>query len=165
MTGFLLRAVIAAFGLPGDFPVECVEQARDAAGEFDTMIEQYKQGGIEALPLRTDLTGDFILTIDPPDAKDYDDAISIKKTAGGWELGVHIADVATFIAPASPLDLEAKERANSVYLPRLVIPMLPEVLSNGICSLHEGVYRFCKSAFIRYNKDGNVVGGWYVEAV
>ncbi|HRJ49760.1 MAG TPA: VacB/RNase II family 3'-5' exoribonuclease, partial [Phycisphaerales bacterium] len=150
-------AVIAAFDLPGDFPIECVEQARDAANDFDTRIDRYRQHGAAELPLRKDLTGDFILTIDPPDAKDYDDAISIRRTeSGGWELGVHIADVATFIAPGSPLDAEAKTRSNSVYLPRLVIPMLPEVLSNGICSLQEGVYRFCKSAFIRYDRDGKV---------
>lgn len=151
-------AVIAAYNLPGDFPLECVEQAREAASEYDVQMEAYAKRGIEALPLRKDLTGDFILTIDPPDAKDYDDAISIRRTdKGGWELGVHIADVAHFIPPNSPLDLEAKERSNSVYLPRLVIPMLPEVLSNGICSLQEGVLRFCKTAFIRYDRDGNVI--------
>ncbi len=151
-------AIIAAFGLPGDFPLECVEQAREAAADYDVQIEAFHGRGIEALPVRKDLSGDFILTIDPPDAKDYDDAISIKRTEKGWELGIHIADVAHFIPPGSPLDMEAKERANSVYLPRLVIPMLPEVLSNGICSLQEGVYRFCKSAFIRYDRDGGVTG-------
>ncbi len=150
-------AVLAAFSLPGDFEPECFEQAREAAAEFDVQIERYKVHGIEALPLRTDLTGEFILTIDPPDAKDYDDAISIRKTESGWELAVHIADVSTFIPPKSPLDLEAKERSNSVYLPRLVIPMLPEVLSNGICSLQEGVHRFCKTAFIRYDREGKVL--------
>ncbi|MCK6477787.1 MAG: VacB/RNase II family 3'-5' exoribonuclease [Phycisphaerales bacterium] len=150
-------AVIAAFNLPGDFPLECVEQAREAAAEYDVQMERYRQEGIAALPIRKDLTEEFILTIDPPDAKDYDDAIGIRRLEnGGWELGVHIADVAHFIPPGSALDLEARERANSVYLPRLVIPMLPEVLSNGICSLQEGVHRFCKSAFIRYDRDGNV---------
>jgi ribonuclease R len=150
-------AVIAAFGLPGEFPVECVEQARQAAAEYDIQMERYKAEGISALPIRSDLTGDFVITIDPPDAKDYDDAICLKKTERGWDLAIHIADVAHFIPPDSPLDLEAKERANSVYLPRLVIPMLPEVLSNGICSLQEGVYRFCKTAFIRYDRDGRVI--------
>ncbi|MAY75431.1 MAG: hypothetical protein CMJ31_12105, partial [Phycisphaerae bacterium] len=74
----------------------------------------------------------------------------------GWELGVHIADVAHFIPSGSALDEEAYERGNSVYLPRLVIPMLPEILSNGICSLQEGVPRFAKTAWIRYDKRGKV---------
>src|SRR5678815_2146906 len=159
------QAVIAAFSLPGEFPEECVDQARDAAKRFDDEIR-----GIERAPAdsdnhkslpgnplpRLDLTADYIITIDPPDAKDYDDAISIKRTYRGWDLGVHIADVAHFIPPRSPLDEEAKERGNSVYLPRLVIPMLPEILSNGICSLQEGVPRFCKSSFMSYDKDGNI---------
>ncbi|MFM9996105.1 MAG: ribonuclease R family protein [Phycisphaerales bacterium] len=159
------QAVIAAFGLPGEFPEACVDQARAAAAVFDEEVAAWTahrardpnspwkdRDGLE----RRDLTGDFILTIDPPDAKDYDDAISIRRTRDGWELGVHIADVAHFIPPGSDLDDEAKERGNSVYLPRLVIPMLPEVLSNGICSLQEAVPRFCKSAFMTYDKDGNI---------
>jgi ribonuclease R len=175
------QAVIVAFGLPGEFPEECVAQARAVSAGFESEVRAIEQArgsafgsdrgaSRESDPLssgrhhkpdgaklaRLDLTDEFILTIDPPDAKDYDDAISLRRTENGWELGIHIADVAHFIEPGSPLDEEAKERGNSVYLPRLVIPMLPEVLSNGICSLQEGVPRFCKSAFIRYDKDGNV---------
>ncbi len=156
------QAVIAAYDLPGEFPDECIQQARDAAGEFERQIEAWKSKGAAALENREDLTGEFILTIDPPDAKDYDDAISIRRTdefeGGGWELGVHIADVAHFIPRGSPLDEEAKDRANSCYLPRLVIPMLPEILSNGIHSLQEGVPRFCKTAWIRYDSRGVVRG-------
>lgn len=161
------QAVIAAFGLPGEFPEECVEQARAVNATFDGQVRELaaapKDGDGHAKPAgatlaRKDLTGDFIITIDPPDAKDYDDAISLKRTRDGWELGVHIADVAHFIEPKSALDEEAKERGNSVYLPRLVIPMLPEILSNGICSLQEGVPRFCKSSFMVYDKDGNIRG-------
>ncbi len=152
------QAVIAAFDLPGEFPDECVDQARAASAEFERQIAAWKEKGSVALHNRLDLTGEFIITIDPPDAKDYDDAISIKRTAEGWELGVHIADVAHFIEPNSALDVEARDRANSCYLPRKVIPMLPEVLSNGICSLQEGVPRFCKSAFITYDTQGNVKG-------
>ncbi|MBC7771868.1 MAG: VacB/RNase II family 3'-5' exoribonuclease [Pyrinomonadaceae bacterium] len=146
------QAVIAAYNLPGEFTPECVEQAREATAQFDEEVSRGERNGFEG---REDLRSEFIITIDPPDAKDYDDAISIKKTEKGWELAVHIADVANFILPGTPLDDEAKERGNSVYLPRLVIPMLPELLSNGICSLQEGVIRFCKSAFMRYDKDGN----------
>ncbi len=164
--GVETQAVIAAFGLPQEFPPQCVDQARAATQQFDREVRQLDEARPDANghkrianePLaRKDLTADFILTIDPPDAKDYDDAISIKRTDKGWELGVHIADVAHFIAPGTPLDAEAKDRGNSVYLPRLVIPMLPEVLSNGICSLQEGVPRCCKSSFMSYDRNGNVL--------
>jgi ribonuclease R len=158
------QAVIAAYDLPGEFPEKCVEQAREANADFERQIAAWKDKGASTLKGRLDVTGDYIITIDPPDAKDYDDAISIrrlpKEQGGGWELGVHIADVAHFIPLGSELDVEAKDRANSCYLPRLVIPMLPEVLSNGICSLQEGVPRFCKSAYIRYDERGNVLGEW-----
>lgn len=161
------QAVIAAFDLPGEFPEACIEQARDLAKQFDEELRELEDLGDSAdghlvaapgdLP-RLDLRDEFIITIDPPDAKDYDDAISIQRTKDGWELGVHIADVAHFIEPGSPLDEEGKERGNSVYLPRLVIPMLPEILSNGICSLQEAVPRFCKSALMSYDRDGNITG-------
>lgn len=156
------QAVIAAYSLPSaEFPEACVAQAREATRAFEEAIERFRRG--EGLADgREDLTGVFVCTIDPPDAKDYDDAISIKRLGrdegGGWELSVHIADVAHFIETGSALDVEAKDRGNSVYLPRLVIPMLPEVLSNGICSLQEGVERFSKTAILRYNERGEVIG-------
>lgn len=160
------QAVIAAYSLPStEFPEDCVEQAREATARFDAEMDAYRSGGIGALDMRLDLTGEFICTIDPPDAKDYDDAISIKKTDDGYELGIHIADVAHFIPVGSPLDEEASERGNSVYLPRLVIPMLPEVLSNGICSLQEGVLRYAKSCIIRYDRRGNVKGRRYCQTL
>ncbi len=160
------QAVIAAFSLPStEFPEECVEQAREATRRFDEEIEAFEKGGAKALSLRADLTGEFICTIDPPNAKDYDDAISLKRTDDGYELGIHIADVAHFIPIHSALDVEALERGNSVYLPRLVIPMLPEVLSNGICSLQEGVLRYAKTCFIRYDKRGNVKGRRFCQSV
>lgn len=149
------QAVIAAYGLPQEFPDGCLSEAREATEAFDAELRAWEKGG-RAPEGRLDLTGDFIITIDPPDAKDYDDAISISRVGDGWTLGVHIADVAHFIAPGSALDEEASERGNSVYLPRLVIPMLPETLSNGICSLQEGVLRFCKSAFMEYDASGRV---------
>lgn len=159
------QATIAAYNLPGEFPEECVEQAREVTSEYDQQIADYQAKGIGALTNkwgpREDLTEDFIITIDPPDAKDYDDAISIRRSEtvqGGWDLGVHIADVAHYIPPKSAIDTEARDRANSVYLPRLVIPMIPELLSNGICSLQEGVYRFCKSAFMTYDENGKCRG-------
>ena len=144
------RACIAAFDLPGPFEEDVVDAARLAASKFDQCSTTHDWGD------RVDLTSDFIFTIDPPDAKDYDDAISITRdhTAATWTLGVHIADVAFFVEPGSPLDIEAQERATSVYLPRLVIPMLPEQLSNGVCSLQERVERFTLSVFIDFDDRG-----------
>jgi ribonuclease R len=146
------QAVIAAHGLRSGFGDEVVEAARRASRSW----ERDAQG---PWPQREDLTGDFIFTIDPPDAKDFDDAISITYDgkAGEWTLGVHIADVAHFVERGADIDREARERGNSVYLPRLVLPMLPEVLSNGVCSLQEGVPRFTKSAFISYDDRGRVL--------
>jgi ribonuclease R len=159
------QAVIAAYDLPGEFPEECNDQAREVTVVYDEQIAEFQKVGAkcfddEGWGGRTDLTNDFIITIDPPDAKDYDDAISIrpsKHVPGGWDLAVHIADVAHFIPPASAIDVEAKDRCNSVYLPRRVIPMIPELLSNGICSLQEGVFRFCKTAMMTYDKSGACV--------
>ncbi|MCC6906433.1 MAG: VacB/RNase II family 3'-5' exoribonuclease [Phycisphaerales bacterium] len=152
------QAVIHTYSLPGAFPEAALDQAAEMAREFaDT--EQFIEG-------REDLREQFIITIDPPDARDFDDAISIQRLDdGGWELGVHIADASTFVTLDSPLDLEARQRANSVYLPRHVIPMLPEVLSNGVCSLQEGVDRLTKSVFIRYDGKGQVRDERYCKSV
>jgi len=167
--------VIEAYGLPGEFPSECIEQAREAAAKFEAEIKHLEHSG-RALDekQRLDLRAEYIITIDPPDAKDYDDAISIDELdpdehrgarTGGWRLGVHIADVAHYIGRDSALDREARDRGNSCYLPRRVIPMLPEVLSNGICSLQEGVERFCKSAFIDYDEAGKVRGAHFASTL
>ena len=121
------RSVIEVHGLRTDFAEDALDEAREATRRFD----RESTGPWED---REDLTDALVFTIDPPDARDFDDAISIRHddARGEWELGVHIADVSHWIKPGSALDLEARERGNSVYLPRLVIPMLPEILSNGI---------------------------------
>ena len=104
---------------------------------------------------REDLRNQFIVTIDPDDARDFDDAIHVEKLPnGGWQLGVHIADVAAYVEPGSALDREARRRGNSVYLPDRVIPMLPERLSNGVCSLKPEVDRLTHSVFIQFDKRG-----------
>jgi len=144
-------AVMRAFGLEEAFDEAVLEEARVAAQSFDesTLPED-----------REDLTDLFCVTIDPPDARDFDDAISLERLkndegdGGVYELGVHIADVAYFVSEGGVLDAEACRRGNSTYLPRRVVPMLPELLSNGVCSLQEGVNRFARSAFIRYDEDG-----------
>lgn len=153
-------AVIRSYDLPGEFEDSVLDDARKAARQIDDIERLVKDGE------REDLRDVYTLTIDPPDAKDFDDAISLRATkGGGFELGVHIADVSHYIPVGSALDEEAKERGNSVYLPRLVIPMLPEVLSNGVCSLQEGVDRLTKSAFVTYDKDGNVTAERYSATV
>ena len=113
---------------------------------------------------REDLRAQFIVTIDPDDARDFDDAIHVEKLDGGeWELGVHIADVSAYVVPGSALDREALRRGNSVYLADRVIPMLPERLSNGVCSLNPDVNRLTHSAFIRFGKNGRSKASRFAE--
>jgi ribonuclease R len=151
-----IKSVIAQFHLPSEFDDDCVEQAREAAAEFNP----------EQLDTREDITGKVIITIDPPDAKDFDDAISLEEDSKGHcVLGIHIADVSNFVPTGSVLDVEAKERGNSVYLPGKTIAMLPEVLSNGICSLQPGQKRFVKSAYLTYDDDGNVLSRRFANSV
>ena len=144
------QAVMLAHGLHTGFDTDSKKEAQQAAAYFEDT------GDLD----REDHTDTFIFTIDPPDAKDFDDAINISFDAKSkeWELGVHIADVACFVKSGSALDIGAIERGNSVYLPRHVIPMLPEGLSNGVCSLQEGVRRWAKSVFIRFDNRGKVLG-------
>src|SRR5947207_957308 len=104
---------------------------------------------------REDLRNQFIDTIDPDNAGDFDDAINVERIpGGGWNLGVHIADVSAYVKPGAALDREAYKRGNSVYLPDRVLPMLPERLSNGVCSLNPGVNRLTHSVFLEFTKDG-----------
>ena len=151
------RAIIAAHGLRDAFESVVVEEARAAAAGFDSELEN---DAFAERKDREDLRDRFIFTIDPPDARDFDDAISIEHDPdeNEWELGVHIADVAHFVDAGAEIDLEAAKRGNSVYLPRHVLPMIPELLSNGVCSLQEAVPRFTKSAFIRLDARGRVIG-------
>ncbi len=154
------KSVMVTYDLHEEFPPEALEEAADAARSF----ESHREGPWDG---REDLTGTSIFTIDPPDARDFDDAISIAFDAvkEEWTLGVHIADVASFVARGSALDVEARLRGNSAYLPRKVIPMLPETLSNGVCSLQEGVARFTKSAFMTFDKNGRVLYERYASTV
>jgi len=140
-------SIIHEFGLETDFPDSVLEEARQVAAAFDDMD----------LTNREDLTGTTIITIDPVDARDFDDAISLDRhDDGSWTLGVHIADVSHFVAVDSELDKEARSRGNSVYLPGRVLPMLPEILSNGLASLQAERVRFTMSAFLDIDKDGAV---------
>ena len=143
--GIDMLSIIRKYHLPTEFPRDVLDQAK---GIPETVDARQFEG-------REDLRGEFIVTIDPDDARDFDDAIHVEKIGGGWRLGVHIADVAAYVEPDSPLDREARRRGNSVYLPDRVIPMLPERLSNGVCSLNPGVDRLTHSVFIHFDKHGN----------
>jgi ribonuclease R len=139
-------SVIRAYELPDKFPEEVLEEARATAAKFRP----------DDLHDREDLTGELIVTIDPADARDHDDAVSLTRDArtGHWLLGVHIADVSHFVPPGGPLDREARRRGTSVYLPQRVLPMFPEILSNGLASLHEGEVRYTKSALMEFTAAG-----------
>jgi len=139
------QTVIHEFGLPGPFPEEAVADARARAEHFD-----------ESIPAgRRDLTDRVIVTIDPVDARDFDDAISLERVERGhWLLGVHIADVSHFVREGSPLDQEARNRGTSVYLPDRVIPMIPEIVSNNLASLQPGKVRYAKTCWIEFTGDG-----------
>jgi ribonuclease R len=138
-------SIIHEFGLRDEFPDPVLEEAREQAEQFDET----------RLHHRLDLTGETIVTIDPIDARDFDDAISLSQSDdGGWRLGVHIADVSHFVPAGSALDVEARIRGTSVYLPDRVLPMLPEVLSNGLASLQQGKVRYTESVFIDFTAEG-----------
>ncbi len=150
------QSIIRQYHLPGEFHADCLNQARQAATEFDP----------EQPDGREDITDKVVITIDPPDAKDFDDAIGLETDAhGNWVLGVHIADVSHFVPANSALDSEAKTRGNSAYLPGRTLPMLPELLSNGICSLQPGQKRFVKSVYITYNRQGNAISRRFANSV
>lgn len=144
-----LRSIIAQHHLREEFPDAAMVEARRAIDACNMSAEAQR---------RLDLSRETVITIDPDNSRDFDDAISLKQVEGGyWELGVHIADVSHFVREGSALDEEAAARGNSVYFPGYVIPMLPEILSNGICSLQEGVPRLCKSAFITLDEDAKPI--------
>ncbi len=143
-----IKSIIHQYQLPEEFEKDCLDQASQAAAKFDP----------QKLDKREDITKKTIITIDPPDSKDFDDAISLEKdNNGNWVLGIHIADVSSFVTPDSPLGEEARQRGNSIYLPAKTIPMLPEILSNGICSLQPQQKRFCKTAYITYDQNAKIL--------
>ena len=138
-------AIIHEFSLPGEFADDALEDAR-------RQVERFDQSAIDG---RYDALGETVVTIDPADARDFDDAISLERLDNGhWRLGVHIADVSHFVQPGAPLDREARQRATSVYLPDRVIPMLPELISNGLASLQPGKVRYTKSVYIEFTAEG-----------
>ena len=140
-------AIIDRYGIPSEFSKGLRAEAKRVSEEPITAEEIAK---------RRDLRDEAILTIDSADAKDLDDAISVKKTENGWTLGVHIADVSHYVREGSELDKEAFERGTSVYFADRVIPMLPEELSNGCCSLNSGTDKLTFSAIMNIDQKGNL---------
>jgi len=153
--GVDVLSIIRKFHLRAEFPKDVLNQA-------ERISEQIVARQLEG---REDLRKEFVVTIDPDDARDFDDAIQVEKIKNGWRLGVHIADVAAYVEPGSPLDREARRRGNSVYLPDRVIPMLPERLSNVVCSLKPGVDRLTHSVFIHFDKNGVVRSARFAHSV
>jgi ribonuclease R len=153
--GIDMLSIIRKFHLPTEFPKDVVDQAERIPDKINP----------RQLEGREDLRKEFIVTIDPDDARDFDDAIQVEQSKTGWRLGVHIADVAAYVEPGSALDREARRRGNSVYLPDRVIPMLPERLSNGVCSLNPGVDRLTHSVFIHFDKNGVVKSARFTQSV
>ncbi|WP_185213584.1 ribonuclease R [Sphingobacterium mizutaii] len=151
-----MNAILADFGFPLEFP-KAVEDAANSISDFISAEEISK---------RHDFRSTTTFTIDPADAKDFDDAISFKKLENGnYEVGIHIADVSHYVTPDSTLDKEAFERGTSVYLVDRVIPMLPERLSNNLCSLRPNEDKLCFSAVFEMDEKANVIDQWFGRTV
>lgn len=150
-----ILAVVKSYGIPSEFPVRVMNQAMRVP---DHVLEADWDG-------RDDLTGLMTVTIDGEDAKDLDDAVSLTKEGNLYHLGVHIADVSNYVQGGSAIDREALKRGTSVYLADRVIPMFPERLSNGICSLNQGVERLALSCLMDIDENGTVVSHKITESV
>jgi ribonuclease R len=149
-------SILRQFDLPDKFPEDVLEEARAQATLF-------RESELEG---REDLTEQLTITIDPVDARDFDDAVSLimDSRTRHWSLGVHIADVGHFAPPGSALDREARHRATSVYLPQRVVPMFPEVISNSLASLQQGRVRYVKSALMDFTPSGQRTESQFVNA-
>ncbi|MFL1894461.1 ribonuclease R [Aquimarina sp. 2-A2] len=151
-----IHAILAQYGLPYEFPKEVEEYAN----AIDTSIQESE------IAKRRDMRDTLTFTIDPKDAKDFDDALSFKiLDNGNYEIGIHIADVSHYLQPGTILDDEAYERATSVYLVDRVVPMLPEILSNNACSLRPNEEKYTFSAVFEINKKAEIKNQWFGRTV
>ncbi|MBK7085471.1 MAG: ribonuclease R [Flavobacteriales bacterium] len=151
-----MHAILAEFGLPLEFP-ESVVRASEEIPNGCTPEEIKKRRDVRSIPT---------ITIDPDDAKDLDDALSLRKLENGhWEVGVHIADVSHYVRPDTVLDMEAAARATSVYLVDRVVPMLPEKLSNDLCSLHSHTDKLSFSAIFELDDRARIKSEWFGRTV
>ncbi|SRX72556.1 ribonuclease R [Aequorivita antarctica] len=151
-----IHSILAQYGLPYEFPKE----VEDYANNIDTSIQASE------IKKRRDMRDVLTFTIDPKDAKDFDDALSFEKLDNGnYEIGIHIADVSHYLTPGNELDDEAYERATSVYLVDRVVPMLPEILSNNACSLRPNEEKYTFSAVFEINPKAEIVKQWFGRTV
>jgi ribonuclease R len=151
-----MHAILAEFELPYHFTAEVEADAEKIPAAITP----------EDIKARRDMRGVPTFTIDPEDAKDFDDALSLKQLANGnWEAGIHIADVTHYVKPGSLLEDEARQRANSIYLVDRVVPMLPERLSNHICSLNQGEDKLTYSAIFELNDKSEIVNEWFGRSI
>jgi ribonuclease R len=151
-----IHAILAEYGLPAEFPLEVELYAQ----KIDTSIQESE------IKKRRDMRDTLTFTIDPKDAKDFDDALSFKKLENGnYEVGIHIADVSYYLQEGTILDDEAYQRATSVYLVDRVVPMLPEVLSNFACSLRPNEEKYTFSAIFEITEKAEVVNNWFGRTV
>lgn len=153
--GMETEIAIHSHGLPFEFPPDALQEAE----RFGTHVSAAAKRD------REDLRDLAFVTIDGEDARDFDDAVWCEPVRGGWRLIVAIADVAAYVTPGSALDREAQHRGSSVYFPNRVLPMLPEALSNGLCSLNPDVDRLCLACEMRVNQAGKVTRSRFFEAV
>ena len=153
--GMETEIAIHSHSLPCEFPAAVVAEAE----AFGTRIPQ------DAIAGREDLRDMELVTIDGEDARDFDDAVWCERKGGGWRVIVAIADVAHYVRPGTPLDVEARERGTSVYFPNRVLPMLPEALSNGLCSLKPDEDRLCLCCELRVGDDGRITRSRFFEGV
>ena len=153
--GVAVDAIVASHNLRTDFPPEALADAGEARVDAASALREGY----------ADLRDRCVFTIDPADARDFDDALSLDAVDGGWRLGVHIADVSWYVKPGTALDDEARMRATSVYLVDRVIPMLPEALCNGVCSLAPGEDRRCVTVDMVLNESAEVVDVSFYPAV
>ena len=151
-----IHSILAEYGLPHQFPLEVESYVK----KLDTSITE------EEIAKRRDMRKDLTFTIDPKDAKDFDDALSFKVLENGlYEIGIHIADVSHYVKPDTVLDDEAYERATSIYLVDRVVPMLPEILSNGACSLRPREEKYTFSAVFKMNDNCEIKDQWFGRTV
>ena len=151
-----MHSILLEYGLPFEFPKEVEEDAESLSIEITK----------EEIAKRRDMRQDLTFTIDPKDAKDFDDALSFKKLENGnYEIGIHIADVSHYLEPKTILDDEAYDRATSVYLVDRVVPMLPEMLSNGVCSLRPNEEKLTFSAVFEINEKAQLINQWFGRTV
>ena len=156
-----MQAIIRSGGFSENFPPEIAEAANELYKNQEQIFTE-----AEADSKRKDFRDRLTMTIDPHDAKDFDDALSVKKLDNGnYEIGVHIADVSHYVKEGDVIDMEARERGTSIYLVDRVIPMLPEVLSNDLCSLRPNTDRLAFSAVFELDQNAGIMNEWYGQTI